>query len=43
MYRGSAEGIDERTINVHYYYYYVFATVDHLGLISIWGARQVFI
>ena len=28
MYRVSAQGVDERMINVHYYYYYVQLQTD---------------
>ena len=30
MYRVSAQGVDERMINVHYYYYYMYSTVKKI-------------
>ena len=34
MYHVSAQGIDERMINVHYYYYYDQSTGERLALLA---------
>ena len=35
MYHVSAQGVNERMINVHYYYYYYYVEVTQVGNLSL--------
>ena len=36
MYHVSAQGVDERMLNVHYYYYYYYYYIGTVCLTALW-------